>query len=437
MATDVAQGITKEAVHTLLVRQGEPEWLTDWRRQAWETFESVPWPDATQETWKRMSRKRLDLEEYRLWVAAGKTQPEAPLPPEWAEWLQKAGGVVHQYNSEGAGCYLAEDLRRAGVIFTPLDEAARRWPHLVSTHLGRAVPPVMGKFEALQGALWSGGAFLYVPPNVQVGSPLLVHTYVEALNAAFFPRVLVVAEAGGAVTLFEVHESHPRQEEGFVSPVAEVIVGAQAQVNYVTIQQWDGSMREIGTRHALLGPSARLDWTTIALGARLSHMRLQATLEGEGARAVVRALYLPRDNEEVHFHTLQDHRAAHTTSHLLFQGALRDAARAVYHGVIRVHPEAQQTESYQQNRNLLLSDGARADTLPVLEIEANDVRCSHAATVGQVDPDQLFYLMTRGLPRSEAEQMLVQGFFQNILKAVPDEGVRDQVAAQVAKKARG
>ncbi|MBI3947178.1 MAG: Fe-S cluster assembly protein SufD [Armatimonadetes bacterium] len=437
MAAAVAQGITRETVEALSARLGEPEWLRSRRREAWETFESVPWPDASQEAWKRVDLKLLNLDAYRPWVPAGTGGPEAMparLRPSLAE---TAGGLVIQRNSEGVYSRLSDDLRHAGVLFTSLDEAVRRWPERVEAHLGRAVAPVMGKFEALQGALWSGGAFLYVPRDVDVAVPLVTSTWMDAMNGAIFPRVLIVVEQGGAVTLIDEQASLTEESEAFVSPVVEGVVGDGARVSYTSIQHWGGHAREVGTRRFLVGRDARLDWVTVTLGARLSRMRLQASFEGAGSESRLRGLYFPGDNQELHLDTLQDHRAPHTLSDLFFKGALRDAARAVYYGVIRVHPEAQRTNGYQQNRNLLLSDRAKADSVPILEIEANDVRCSHGATVGQVDPEQLFYLMARGLPRPEAEQILVEGFFRQILDAVPDAALRERVAALVAEKAAG
>ncbi|OPZ01472.1 MAG: FeS cluster assembly protein SufD [Alphaproteobacteria bacterium ADurb.BinA305] len=273
-----------------------------------------------------------------------------------------------------------------------------------------------------------------MPRNVEIAEPFYLSAWTDAPGLALFPRTLLVAEEGSRVAVVEEHASLPSEVEAFSSPVAEVWVGDGAQVRYTTIQRWGEQVTEIGTRRAVVGRDARLEWVTAALGGGLSRLRLQAAFAGEGSESVLRGLYLPSGGQQMHFDTLQEHRAGHTESDLFFKGALRDAARAVYYGVIRVHPQAQQTNGYQQNRNLLLSEKAKADSIPILEIEANDVKCSHGATVGQVDPEQLFYLMARGLPRPEAERLLVEAFFREILDTIPADETRERVAELVRGK---
>ncbi len=421
-------GLSLEAVTALSEWQAEPSWLRALRRQAWETFESVPWPDASQEEWRRVNLKGLQLEEYAPYLPAG-----TPLPAG----LHAAVGArahVAQGNSTVVRAVLPEELQRQGVIFTSLEEAVRRYPELVEPHLGQVLSPVQGKIEALHTALWSGGAFLYVPRNVAVAEPLYLTVWADAPGLALLPHTLVVAEEGSALTLYEEHLSATPQAGAFAAPAAEVIVGDGARVHYTTLQGSGEAVREFGTRRAVVGREAHLEWTTVVLGAQQSWMRLQGVFAGPGAEARLHGLYLPGSEQEFHLVTLQEHQAPHTQSDLYFKGALRDQARSVYHGVIRVHPGAQRANGYQQNRNLLLSGHARADSIPILEIEANDVKCSHGATVGQVDPDQLFYLTSRGLPRPEAEQLLVEGFFREVLDALPDEAAREYVVQAVAAK---
>ncbi len=429
MQVATERGLGAEAVAALSARRNEPEWLRQRRQAAWALFEAAPMPDASDEEWRRVDLSALNLDAYAAYAPAGGGLDAMPasLRPTVA-----AGGLVVQHNSDGVHASLPEVAFAQGVLFTSLDEAVRRHPELVEQYLGRTVPAAMGKFEALQAALWSGGTFLYVPRNVEVTVPLFSSVWADAAGAAMFPRTVVVAEQGSSVTFYEEHQS--AAVEAFASPVAEVLVGDGAHVTYVTVQRWGAGTREFGTRRVVVGRDARLDWVSATLGAGQSKMRLHGVFAGEGSESKIGGIYFPDGEQHVHMATLQDHRAPHTNSDLFFKGALRDAAHAEYYGIIRVHPEAQQTNGYQQNRNLLLSDKAKADSIPILEIEANDVKCSHGATVGQIDPDQVFYLQCRGLPRPAAERMLVQAFFREVLDRIPDEGVRERVGAMIAAK---
>lgn len=221
--------------------------------------------------------------------------------------------------------------------------------------------------------------------------------------------------------------------------VTELNVGAGAQVRFINAQDLGRQVYDLRTQTALLERDSRLEWLTVTLGGRVSRSTQHSILRQPGAEAVVTGLYLPAGKQHIAFDTLQDHVAGACTSDLLYQGALLGRSRSVYEGTIRAWPGAQKTNAYQSNRNLLLSKKARADSLPKLEIEANDLRCTHGATVSQVDEDQVFYLMSRGIPHADAVRLIVEGFFQPSLDRLPEslEGLRERLMAAIATKLRG
>ena len=301
-------------------------------------------------------------------------------------------------------------------------------------HLGEAFRPQEGKFAALTSALWSGGAFIYVPKDVEVVLPLHSYSYVDELGLASFWRTVLVADRGSKVMYGDQWLSPTLGGQGFSSGLAEVYVGEGAQVTYVTVQGWGSQTFHFATHRAVVGREARFNSLTVGLGGGLSKTHVEALLNGPGAHAELLGMCYGEGRQFFAQHTLQDHVSPHTTSELLFKTALEGRSRSVFYGLIRVREGAQQTNSFQTSRNLLLSERSKADAIPVLEIEANDVKCSHAAAVGPVDEDQLFYLMARGLPEADARRLVVVGFFAELIDKVPHEELREKLARAVDAK---
>jgi Fe-S cluster assembly protein SufD len=335
---------------------------------------------------------------------------------------------------------LADEARQRGVIWTDMDTAVREYPDLVRQYFGEGCKSTADKYVALLGAFWSGGSFLYVPAGVQVDLPFVSVLWIEMPRLAVFPPLLLIAEAGSRVTLVSELlsvgcETCPDTYHG---GVAELFVGAGAQVQFVTAQDFGTHVYDVRTQVALMGRDSRLEWLTVTLGGRVSRASQHTLFREPGAEARMTGLYLPGGKQHIAFQTLQDHVAGQCTSDLLYQGALLGSSRAVYEGAIRAWPGAQKTNAYQSNRNLLISGKARVDSLPTLEIEANDLRCTHGATVSQVDESQLFYLMSRGIPRIEAVRLIVEGFFQPSLDRLPEslQGLRARLAGAIAAKLR-
>jgi Fe-S cluster assembly protein SufD len=301
--------------------------------------------------------------------------------------------------------------------------------------LGSVVRHDESRFTGLNAALASGGAVIHVPRGVTVPRPIRVVVSRRTPDAATFPHVLVALEPESAATVIEEYVSAGEPGIGVNVGVSEIQVGQAANLHLATLQRWGPNVHHFGTERVRVARDARFHWTFAGLGGKLSKVDMEMHLDGEGSEAKFSGCYFGNESQHFDFHSFQNHRVGHSLSDLLFKGALRGRARTVYQGLIKVHKDAQRSDAYQANRNLILSNKARADSIPSLEIEANDVRCTHGATVGQVDEDQLFYLMARGLARRDAEQLIIRGFFEPVLERIPAESLRALVTEAIERKA--
>ena len=372
----------------------EPAWLAGRRSQARDRYSSLPVPTNRDEAWRYTNLRGFDPDAFAT-QAPLVTLTEAELPD--------------------------------GVVFTGLAEAVAERPELVERHYGTVVSDDE-KFAAGNAAQWADGVLLYVPAGVEVEVPLRATVELPGEGAAAFHRTLVVLEAGARATFAEDYSS---SAPGYVNTVVELVVGDGARLEYVTTQKHHSETRQFGTHRATVGRDAEVDWVVLGLGGTRAKSRIESYLADQGANVRVTGAYFLIGSEHADYDTTQEHAAPNTSSDLFFKGVLADRSRAVWRGVIRVDKGAQKTDAYQENRNLLLSREAHADSIPGLEIEANDVRCTHGATIGQIDRLQLFYLMSRGLDREQAERLIVRGFFQPILDRIGSDEVRESLAAEL------
>ena len=435
------RGFSREALEVLSADRGEPKWVLEKRYKGWYHYQELEAP-----FWRRTDVGKLKWEELIPYAP-----PQAALdglealPPKLHDALAaygKRAGLLLQRDSANVHLDLADEARAQGVIWTDMHTAVRDHPDLVAKFfMEEAVPVAADKYTALHAAFWSGGTFLYVPKNVIVDLPFVSVLWQEMPQLAVFPPTLLVAGEGSQVTLVSELLSMGCDvcPTTYVGGVTELHVGAGARVRFVNAQDLGRQVYDLRSQTALLERDSHLEWLTVTLGGRVSRSTQHSVLRGPGAEAVVTGLYLPDGRQHMAFDTLQDHVAAGCTSNLLYQGALLGKSRSVYEGTIRAWPDAQKTNAYQSNRNLLLSKKARADSLPRLEIEANDLRCTHGATVSQVDDQQVFYLMSRGIPRADAVRLIVEGFFQPSLDRLPEtlEGLRGRLVEAIAEKLRG
>jgi Fe-S cluster assembly protein SufD len=365
------------------------------RERAFEQFEALPLP--SQET-----------EEWRYTDLSGFAFTFVPHGEQHAKAVMTTSG---------------QDLAPTGVVFCDLDVAAEKHPDLVEAHLHRLVPTDRTKFTALHAAFRTGGTFLYVPPDVSIELPLQTLTYLDTEGAAVFPHTLLIAERGAEVTFIDRYSS-PDVGSGLSDAIAEIVVGDGARVRYASIQEWGDGVTHLAVQRARVGRDADFRSLAIGFGASLARAEAETVLAEPGGFSEMLGVFFADERQHFDHRSVQDHAAENCTSDLLYKGALRDESRAVYSGWVHVRPGAQKTNAMQTSRNMVLSESAKADAIPNLEIEANDVRCGHAASVGPVEEETLFYLQSRGIPRDEAERLVVTGFFQEVLDRVTLDEVR-------------
>jgi Fe-S cluster assembly protein SufD len=378
------------------------------RAEPLERYRALPLPTTKDEHWRFTDLAGFDPD---AWSANGAT--EIASPPSMLEL--DAAGVVH-VGETGLDIESAPD----GITLGPLPEDHALLYSLVGWD---------EKFAAHNAAMWQHGLLVHVPPGVVLDKPLYVRIANSAEQGSLFWRLLVVAEPESRFTLIEEYASSTPELSAYTNAAVEIVVQQAAKVEYVSVQNLSRATWHFASHHARVERDAELDWVAGGFGSAKGKIRIQNDLAGPGATSRVTGAYFADGTQHLDYDTFQEHMAPSTTSDFAFKGALRDRARAVWRGMIRVEEGAQKTNAYQENRNLLLSKTAHADSIPGLEILANDVRCTHGATLGQVDREQLFYLMTRGLSRSEAERLIVRGFFQDVLDRVELEPVRDALAA--------
>ncbi len=421
--------ISRQAVEELSSNHGEPEWLRARRRSAFDVYERLGMPDRHDEEWRRTDLKGLDLEAFAPFESADGAAPADP--------IADTSGVLRQRGSEPGKVELDPELARLGVLFMPIGQAVLEHPDLIKQRLFKDLEPGRDKFRALHEALFSGGTFLYVPEGVTIAKPLVGQFWSSGGGAAILPHTLVVAGRGSRFAYLDEFLSPDLDRPAIASGSAEIFGGEGSDVSYIALQRWGRHAWHFADQRAHVGRDASVHVINVGLGGTFSKTRVEAILEGPGGSAELKALYFGSGDQFFDYHTLQDHRSPQATSDLLFKGALRDSARAVYAGLIKIAPGAYASDAYQANRNLLLSEKATASSIPMLEIENNDVRCTHGATVAPVDPFHLFYLESRGIPKDTALRMLVAGFFGEVLERIPVEQARALVERELAERIGG
>lgn len=429
--------LSLETVRALSDARAEPDWMRALREQAWFRYESMPWPSLTDEAWRRTRLTGLHLEDFAFAPVSTPAQAALEdlspvLQAEVREMDSEATLIFengHARFAEGQAALAAQ-----GVVFQELSAAVHEHPDLVREHFMTHVVPVQSTvFTALHAALWDSGTLIHVPRNVEVTLPLQVIAH-QTPGCAGFHHTLIVAGENARVTVID---DLLGGVQGLQCPVVEIVQEANSQVRYMHLQDLEQSAWNLMYGKASLQRDADLRWIQVSWGSRLTKAFLDLSLEEAGVHAELLGIYFPTRRQHIDHQTLQHHRAPHCFSDLLFNGALKDRARSVYMGSIRVDPHAQQTDAFQRNGSLLLDPHTRADSIPGLEIEANDVRCTHAATAAQVEDEYVFYLMARGLSRPQAERMIVQGFFQAVLERVPVASVVRKLERVIERKIGG
>jgi Fe-S cluster assembly protein SufD len=416
---------------------GEPAWLQEARSKAWQIYSELPMP-AMEEEWRRTDYRSIRWDEASPLIQPNGATADV-VPAKAMEPLigDEQGGLLVFVDGKLVRSELAEQLRDQGVIFSDLRSAATDHSQLVSKYLmTQAVKPTDGKFAALHGALWSYGAFVYVPRNKVAELPLHIVMYTTH-SGANLGHVLVVVEENAQATVQVDYSSADGTAQSAYIGATELIVGDAANLRYVALQDWNRQTYEFSHQRGIVGRDGQLDWVVGTMGSRLTKSFIEADIVGKGGNARVSGFFFADKGQFFDLDTQQNHNAPVSVSDLLFKGAAKDNARTLWQGMIKSLPKMQKIDGYQVCRNLVLSEEARMDSIPGLEIEADDVKCSHAATFGTLEEQLIFYLMSRGIPLTTAQLMVIDGFFDELLLRIPFERVRDRLKEAIEAKILG
>jgi Fe-S cluster assembly protein SufD len=407
--------------------------MLEHRLAAWRTAEGMPMPGPSDEAWRRTDLRGLDVAGLPIRPAG-----DASVAPELLQPLASEGHAALLVLRPGSAPERrSERPLPPGVVFCDWATAVREHGDIVRAYQASLVAPGEGKFAALSQSLAAEGVFIYVPAGVQVEVPLHSVLWAPGNGASFFSRLLIVVDRGASLTY--VHETASPtspQAQALHAGVVELLVAEDARLTFVELQNWGEHVYHLTHERGRVERQGKLEWVFGAVGSRLTKNFSELTLAGEGAEGRMSGFYFAGGDQHLDHDTQQNHLAPRTTSDLLFKGALIERSRSVWQGMIYVAPGAQKADGYQANRNLILSKQARADSIPGLEILADDVRCTHGATVGQLEEEPVFYLMSRGLPRPEAERLVIDGFFAPIMERIPFEGVRERFSRMIDNKLR-
>jgi len=411
-----------------------PDWFRDQQRAAWKQFESLPKPTRKDQAWRFANVDLLDLTPFKF----GGTLPDhdrAEILDQSRGLDEVAGRLIFAGEELVHRDVISDQLRQRGVIFQPLERAMIEHTDLFRKHF-MSQPATLGsaKFAALHQALVSSGTFLYVPRGVEIELPIEIFHWLRSENTSVFPHLLLVTDELAKVTVFEHFRSAHRRSPGFACGVNDLIAGPGAKVTYVCAQNWGDNVLALQINSTKVEHEASVKSLNLHLGSRYSRFESLSRLIGEGARSDLLAVSIADGIQEFDARTLQDHACPHTTSDLLYKNALNDRARNIFGGLIRVEPHAHFTDAYQKVRNLLLSDDAEANSMPGLEILADNVRCTHGATSGQIDADEMFYLQARGIPPAIARQLLVSGFLNEVIERIEECVLADHLRKLIEEK---
>jgi Fe-S cluster assembly protein SufD len=426
---------TREVFESHLRRvQHLPAWWLERKRAAYARFAEMPFPRRTDEGWRFSNLSGVSLDDFSVPSTAGaEDQMAGDQSPVLPSHLV--------FTNNRLSSMLADGSLPKGVVVTTIQSGLKDHSDLLKAHL-LAQPSKFGsgKFAALHEAFLEDGAFIYVPKGVEVAAPIVLAHQASGSGAAVFPHTLVVAEENARVTVADFFGSVPSAlnsqpgEPQLAVGGNDIYAAHGAHVTYIALQDWNRSALSFQLNATVARRDARVLSITLHTGARQARHESFSQLQAPGAHAEMLALTLARGAQEFDQRTLQIHQAPNTSSNLLYKNALLDRARTIFSGLIVVDPDAQKTDAYQSNRNLMLSDDAEAHSLPGLEIQANDVRCTHGATSSRIPAEQEFYLQSRGIRRAQADELLVLGFFEEVLGKIENPQLHDQLTALIGRK---
>jgi Fe-S cluster assembly protein SufD len=411
-----------------------PDWFRDQQRAAWEQFESLPNPTRKDQAWRFANVGLLDLTPFK--VSGPLSEDDHKNVLKYSRGLdQYAARMIFANDQLIERDVVSENLKKRGVIFQPLERAMVEHADLFQKYFMSTEAKLgSAKFAALHKALVSSGTFLFLPRGVEIEQPIEIFHWLRHDNTSIFPHLLLVTDELAKVTVIEHFRSCSRTAPGFACGVNDLIAGPGAKVTYVCAQNWGENVVALQMNSTTVDHDASAMSLNLHLGSRYSRFESLSRLIGEGGRSDLLAVAVAKHQQEFDARTLQDHVAPHTASDLLYKNALDDRARTIFGGLIRVEPHAHFTDAYQKVRNLLLSDDSEANSMPGLEILADNVRCTHGATSGQIDKDELFYLRTRGIPTKVAQRLLVTGFLDEVIQRLEHPTIAEHLNRSIEEK---
>lgn len=411
-----------------------PGWFRDQQLAAWKQFESLPKPTRKDQAWRFANVGLLDLSAFTY--GGTLSEKERAIILEQSRGLQEvAGRMIFAGDELIERDVISDQLKKRGVIFQSLERAMVEHTELFRKHF-MSQPAKLGsaKFAALHQALVLSGTFVYVPRGVEIELPIEIFHWLNGENASVFPHLLLVTDELAKVTVIEHFCSVNEHAPGFACGVNDLVAGPGAKVTYVCAQNWADNVVALQMNSTTVDHDASAMSLNLHLGSRYSRFESLNRLIGEGSRSDLLAVAVAKHQQEFDARTLQDHVSPHTASDLLYKNALDDRARTIFGGLIRVEPHAHFTDAYQKVRNLLLSDDAEANSMPGLEILADNVRCTHGATSGQIDEDELFYLRSRGIPVPVAQRLIVTGFLDEVVQRLDHPAIAEQLHGLIEEK---
>ncbi len=420
-----------------LAARDEPQWLNQSRRTAWQQFEQSTWPDRKQEEWMRSDLRGFKLDRFPLGSSCTPAETSAR-DGEIVRRLEdgvQAAGQLRTLDGTVTHEHLDSRWAERGVLFGDLSRLAAEHSELVQEYLFSVVDPHQDRFAQLHAATWSGGQLLYVPRGVCVDQPLYVAAGMMDGGSDRGHTLIVIEDGAEATFLYEANSAN-ENAGGLHLGSVEIVVKPGGNLRYVNLQDWGRGVWHFAHQRATVARDASIQWTIAALGSRFSQVSQRVSLVGRGAHCQVNGVMFTQGKQQLTYNTLQHHQAPDCRSDFLYKAALQDSSRTVWRGMIAVDQVAQKTDGYQRNDNLLLSDHARADSIPGLEILADDVRCTHGSTSGKVDEELIFYAQSRGFTRREAVRMIVTGFFQQIFDRITIDSVREALGQSIARQVR-
>jgi len=426
-----------------LIVMGGPDALenhafADWFRQlqfeGWESYQSLPMPQRTDEEWRFASIKSIDISGYTRPLPVSE-EDQAELIARSSGLEKVAGRMIFANDQLLKREVLSEDLKKKGVIWEPIEKAMADHEEIFRKHF-MTQDVVLGskKFAALHKAWVKSGTFLYVPRGIEIDLPIEVFHWLHGSGGSTFPHTLLVAGENSKVTLIDYFESSDATAPGFALGVNDLFLEAGAKLTYICSQNWSEKALAMQINSTVVGRDASATSMNLNLGSSYARTESVSRLVGQGGRSDMLAVSVTDGAQEFDQRTLQDHQQPDTVSDLLYKNSLADKARTIFAGLIRVEPHAHRTDAYQKVRNLLLSDDAEANSMPGLEILADEVRCSHGATSGQINEEELFYLMSRGINPTEAKQLIVSGFLNEVVEKLGNKPIAEKLAGLIQSK---